>query len=155
MIYTVSFAPTSFTNANGDYDICELTPADDQPIEVIGWVIAVVSEIGDAQEEFLQVSWASDNATSGNGTSTTPRPTNSRFAAAGFTAETVGSTVASTGSAITIENFTIPARGGDRVWYPDGCGPRIDQGDTMLCMRLGTALTDDATVAGTIWVLQV
>lgn len=151
----VSFENQSFTTANGDYDFCELTPVDDRPIEVIGFEI-VCFEVGDAQEEFLRVQWFSDNATSGNGTATTVRPVNSRDATPGFTAETVASTPASTGTAIGLNVHGIAARGGTNgpVWYPEGCGPRIDQGDTMLCLRMLSTLADDAVFSGTFYVIE-
>lgn len=154
-IYTVRFAATTIANASGDYDIYELTPVDDGPIQVIGYDITIYSELGDSQEEFLQMAWVTDNATSGNGTSSTPLPVNPRTAAANvFTAETIATTPASTGTAVTPIYFGIPARGGTPgpIWYPDGCGPRVDQADVMLCMRLLVAVTDDVTMSGTIWV---
>lgn len=154
-IYTVSFAATTIANASGDYDLFELVPADDIPIEVMGFSVFIYSELGDAQEEFLQCQWISDNTTTGNGTATTPRPVSSRMAAATFTAETVATTPATSGTAIPIEPFALPSRGGDRVWYPDGLGPRVDQADTLLCMRLNVAVTDDLTMSGCVWVAQV
>src|SRR5262245_60111666 len=103
-VYTVSFAASSFTNANGDYDFFEITPADDRPVEIVAIYIGNKSEIGDAQEEFVEWAIVTDNATSGNGTAGNVRPLDQRDASAGFTAETVASTPASTGTAITIHN---------------------------------------------------
>ena len=152
--YTVTFREQSFTTANGDYDFFELTPADDRPIMLIGLVIAVKSELGDAQEEQISYGLVSDNATSGNGSSTTPRPVDSRDAAAGFTAESVASTPASTGTAIELMNDCFNVRSGLQLWLPDEYRFKVDQADTMLCVRLWTALADDATISGTAWVLE-
>lgn len=154
-LYTVSFSATTIANASGDYDLFELTPVDDIPIEVVGYSISVYSELGDAQEEFLQCQWVSDNTTTGGGTAATPRPTNPRMTAAGFTAETVATAPATGGTTIMVEPLVIPSRGGDRVWYPEGCGPRVDQADTMLCLRLNVAVVDDLTMSGCVWVAQV
>ena len=150
--YTLSFDSSSFATSSGDYDFWEITPADDAPIEIVGFHLAVLSEIGDTQEEFLRVGWFSENATTGNGTSTTPRPVNSRVThASPPTCEVVASSPASAGTAIQLEVMSIPARGGDRIWYPDQTGFVVAQSDTMLCLRLISALTDDASIAGTCW----
>jgi hypothetical protein len=151
---TVTIPSGTIANASGDYDLVELVPATNRPIEIVGFVIAITSELGDAQEEFLAMSWVSDNTTSGNGSAATPRPVDSRDSV-GFTAETVASTPASAGTPITIELFSVPSRGGDRVWYPDRCGPRIDAGDTALYLRLNVAVVDDLTLFGTVWVNEV
>jgi hypothetical protein len=152
--YTVTFREQSFTTANADYDFFELTPADDRPIVLIGLLLAVKSEVGDAQEEQISYGLVSDNATTGNGTSATPRPTDSRDAAAGFTAETVASTPASAGTAVELMNDTFNVRSGLQLWLPDEYRIKIDQADVMLCVRLWTALADDATISGTAWVLE-
>lgn len=154
-VYTVSFDQQSFTAANGDYDFFELTPADDRPIEIVAIWITCKSELGDVQEE--QVAWqvVTDNATSGNGTSTTPRPLDSRDQAAGFTAEVVASTPASSGTAVPVVSDCFNIRVGLHEVLPEIMRPKADQGDTMLCIRLLTALADDATFSGTIWVREL
>jgi hypothetical protein len=153
--YTVAFDRDSFTNANGDYDFFELTPADDRPIELVGLILAVKTEVGDAQDEMIDYTIVSDNATTGNGTSTTPRPIDSRDVAAGFTAEVVASTPASTGTALILLADTFNVRSGLQLWLPQDARFKIDQADTMLCVRLDTALADDATLSGTAFVREV
>lgn len=154
-VYTVSFDQQSFAAASGDYDFFELTPADDRPIEIVALWITCKSELGDAQEEQIAWSVVTDNATSGNGTSATPRPLDQRAATAGFTAETVASTPASTGTPLTIVSDCFNVRAGMHEVFPDCMRPRADQADTMLCVRLTTALADDATFSGTIWVREL
>lgn len=155
-MYTVTFTAQSFTTANGDYDFVELTPADDRPIELCGWDISVKSEVGDTQEEFLDVTIVTDNATTGNGTSTTPRPLDPRDGAAGFTAEVVSSTPASTGTEILVYATNVPVRGGTGlVLIPEQFRPKVDQADVMMCVRLETALADDATLSGTFFVREL
>ena len=156
-LYTVSFASTAFTNANGDYDFCEIQPADDRPVYLCGWDISVSldADAGDAQEEFINVSIVTDNATGGNGTATTPRPVNSRSAAAGATCETVASTTASTGSEIFLYQGAFNSRIGWREWLPPEFRFRVDQGgDTMLCLRMEAAVVDDTEFAGTIYIAE-
>lgn len=154
-IYTVSFAASAFTSANGDYDFFELTPADDRPIEIVAIYIGNKSEIGDAQEEFVEWSIVTDNATTGNGTATTPHPVDPRDAAAGFTAEVVGSTPASTGTEIFIHQDTFNIRAGLQFLVPEEMRARVDQADTMLCIRMEQGLADDANIAGTVYVREL
>lgn len=151
--YYVTFENAAVTAANADYDFVEITPADEGGIEIVGFEL-ICFEAGDAQEEFLRVQWFSDNATSGNGSAATPRPVNPLVTStAVFTAETVASTPASTGTAIGLPVHGVPTRGGTGpIWYPDGFGPRINQADTMLCLRLLAALADDAVFSGCFYV---
>jgi len=154
-VYTVIFDQQSFASASGDYDFFELTPADDRPIELVALWISQKSEVGDAQDEQIAWSVVTDNASSGNGTSTTPRPLDSRDQAAGFTAETVGSTPASSGTAITLIADCFNVRAGLHEIFPENMRPKVDQGDTMMCVRLLTALADDITFSGTAWVREL
>jgi hypothetical protein len=154
-IYTVSFAASSFTNANGDYDFFELTPADDRPIEIVAVFIGNKSEIGDAQDEMVEWSIVTDNATTGNGTSTTPRPLDPRDGSAGFTAEVVGSTTASTGTEILVHSDTFNIRAGLQCVFPPEMRPKADQADTMICIRMEQGLADDASIAGTVYVREL
>lgn len=153
-MYTVRFRGSSFTAANGDYDFFELTPADDRPIELCGLLISTKTEIKEAEEEQIDWGVVTDNTTTGNGTSTTPNPCDPRDAAAGFTAETVASTPASTGTAVELISDDFNIRNGLQLWLPPGYRPRVDQADTMMCVRLFTALADDATLSGTVWVRE-
>lgn len=154
-VYSVSFQSASFTTANGDYDFFEITPADDKPIELVGLFLSVKTEVGDAQEEMLDILIVSDNTSSGNGSATTPRPTDSSDGAASFTAETVASTPASSGTAIPLHADNFNVRTGLQVWWPPEARIKIGQGDVMLCVRLSTALADDATISGTAYVREV
>ena len=154
-LYTVSFAASSFTNANGDYDFFELTPVDDRPIEVVAIFIGNKSEVGDAQDEMVEWSIVTDNVTTGNGTSTTPRPLDPRDGAAGFTAEAVASTPASTGTEIFVHQDTFNIRTGLQLILPELMRPKVDQADVMLCIRMEQGLADDASIAGTVYVREL
>lgn len=154
-VYTVRFRESSFTAANGDYDFFEFTPADDRPIELVALLIAIKSELGEAQEEQISYGVVTDNTTSGNGSSTTPNPVDPRDASAGFTAETVASTPASTGTAVELISDTFNVRSGLQLVLPELMRPKADQADTMMCVRLFTALADDATISGTAWLREL
>ncbi len=154
-IYTVEFEAAAIAALSGDYDLFEFTPADDRPIELVGLHLYVTSELGDAQDEWLRLRIIRGHTTSGGGTATTPRPVNPRAAAAGFTAETVGATIATLGTPINVWSGAMNVRAGFEMWFPDGCGPRADQADTTMVVRLMAAVADDVTMSGTAFVLEV
>jgi hypothetical protein len=150
-IYTVAFDQQAFTNALGDYDFFELDPATDKPIKIVAIFIGNKSEVGDAGEEMVAWSIVRGNTTTGNGTATTPRPLVGADAAAGFTAEVVASTPASAGTPLTLHADTFNIRTGLQVIFPPDMRPSSSGAD-LLCVRLLTALADDATLSGTVYV---
>jgi hypothetical protein len=159
-VYTVSFFEQSITNANGDYDLWELDAAADKPIELVAIYIGNKSEIGDAQEEM--VSWSvtymsGGTFTTGNGTATTPVKTDPADQAATFTAETVASTVATTtGTTVHIHQDTFNIRVGLQHVFPLECRPKLDgTAQSAMLIRLRTALVDDATISGTLYVREL
>jgi hypothetical protein len=154
-VYTVSFDQQTIAAASGDYDFFELDAAAEKPIRVLGWHLDNKSEVGDAQEEMVAYAWVRGNTTTGNGTAATPRPIDGNDAAAGFVAETVSSTPASAGTAVNLDVGTFNIRTGGERWYPgEKVMPRT-QGADLLCLRLLTALADDATMSGTVWVEEL
>ena len=155
-VYTVSFAAT-VTAAGGDTDWLEITPADDKPCKLIGWVLGQSSEAGDAAEEGLRFSviLLPATVTSGNGTATTPRPLNDLTAAAGFAAETNGTTVGTTsGTALTLAEFSWNERASPwEFWVPDPdkMGFRVRQASALV-FRMQTTLADDISATATFFV---
>ena len=134
-------------------DLVELTPADDRPIRVVGYEISQNTELGDAAEEQIRLEWIVGHTTSGSGGSApTPRPTNPRSVAAGFTAEMNNTTQATVGSTVIHSAFTWNVRQNAKEWYPPGCGPRVDQANTTLILRLMAAPADALDVSCTIYV---
>lgn len=159
-IYTVAFDQQSFTNANGDYDFFELRAATDKPIEIVAIFIGNKSEVGDAQDEMVAWSierFSGGTFTSGNGTSATPRALDPSDGAAAFTAETVGSTPATTtGTKVTLHADTFNIRAGLQIIFPPDMRHKVDGGaQSALCIRLLTALADDATLSGTCYVREL
>jgi hypothetical protein len=154
-IYTVSFAGT-VTAAGGDTDLLELTPADDKPCKLRGLLLSQSSEVGDAQEEGLRISVIRLPATvtSGNGTATTGQPAHDLDVAAGFAAETNGTTVATTsGTAVTLVELAWNERMSPyELWFPDpDFAPTVRQASALV-VRMQTTLADDASFACTFWV---
>lgn len=154
-IYTVSFAGT-VTSAGGDTDLFELTPGDDAPIRIRGIKLGQSSDVGDAASEGVRISIIRLPATvtSGNGTSTTPRPLDTKSPAAGFTAETNGTTVATTsGTAITLEEFAWLIQASPyETWWPDADFAPTARQTEALVVRLQTTLADDISAACTVYV---
>lgn len=154
-VYTVVFDQQTVAAASGDYDFWELTPADDKPIEIVAITLGNKSELGDAQEEMVAYSVVRGNTTTGNGTSTTPRPLDPSDGAASFTAKVVSSTPASAGTAVTSIADTFNIRAGLNAIYPEAMRPKASQADGTMCVRLLTALADDATFSGTIYIREL
>jgi hypothetical protein len=154
-IYTVSFDQQTVAAASGDYDLFELVPVDDRPIELVALFLGQKSEVGDAQDEMLAISIVTDNTTSSNGTAATPRPLDQRDGTAGFTAETMGSTIASAGTPITVHVDTFNVRAGYQLILPEFMRPKVDQGDTAMYIRFTTAAADDLTLSGTAYVREL
>lgn len=154
-IYAVTFDQASFTTANGDYDFFEISPADDKPIEIVALFIGNKSEVGDAQEEMVAFSIVRGHSTGGNGSSATPRPLDSSDGAASFAAETVASTPASAGTPVTLHADTFNIRTGLQLIFPPDMRPKASQAETTIVVRLLTALADDATLSGTLYVREL
>lgn len=154
-VYTVVFSEQTVANASGDVDLFELVPADDRPIELVALYLGNKSEVTDAQDEMLSFNIITDYTTSSNGTSATPRPLDPRDGAAGFTAETLGATVANTGTAITVHADTFNVRAGLQLILPEFMRAKADQADTAIYIRLTSAVTDDLTLSGTAYVREL
>lgn len=153
-IYTVSFGAT-VTAAGGDTDLFELVAGDDAPIRVRGLLLSQTSEVGDAAEEILRMTWVylPATVTSSNGTATTARAVDQRLASPTFTAETNGTTVATTsGTALILEDFAWNIRMSPlERWWPEDCAFVARQGAT-LTLRQQTTLADDASFSCTVFV---
>ena len=153
-VYTVSFSAT-VTSAGTDTDWLEVNPADDKPVKLRGLLLSQISEVGDTPEEGLRFSIIRLPATvtTGNGTATTGQPMDSADVAAGFAAETNGTTVATTsGTAITLAEIGWINRNSPyEMWFPDPqFAPKAKQGEALI-VRQQTTLADDMTACATFW----
>lgn len=158
-IYSVSAAFT-VTNANGNYDYFELTPADDKPIRICGLILSQKSDVGDAQEEGLDftVIRLPASVTSGSGgSSPTPQQLDDVEPAAGFTAEMGNSTVATTsGTAAQLADFAWNIRNSPyEMWWPEEkFRPMCRQG-AVLVLRQNTSVADDVDISCTVYVEEI
>ena len=154
-IYSISYTGT-ITASGGNADLLELTPADDKPVKLRGFMLSQISEVGDAAEEGLRITVQRFPATvtSGNGTAVTGQSPDSAQSAAGFAAECNGATVATTsGTAIVLQELGWNIRNSPYEWWaPDAdFAPKAKQGEALI-VRLETTAADDFTGCFTFWV---
>jgi hypothetical protein len=154
-IYTVEFENYTVATADGDQDLFELTPASNKPIEVVGLKLFTISEVQEAQEEWLRLKWMRGHTTSGTTPFNTPvpvpvAPTNQ---AAGFVCEVGNENTASGGSVVNVESLAYNVRAGYECFYPEDCGPSTS-GILLLVLRLMAAPADDISMSGTVWVFE-
>jgi hypothetical protein len=158
--YSVRFAKTTLTAANGDYDLFELNPAADEPIELYGLWIGNKTEVGDTQEEMVRyqiLRFEGATLTSGNGASITPEPLTHGDEAASFAAEGPGSTIAtSTGTNRVLHEDTFNIRTGLQLpQAPEFRYTCLGTADSVLIVRMVDALADDADLSATCYVRQL
>ncbi len=158
-VYSVSYSGT-LTNAGGDSDLLEVTPADDKPVRLRRFLIGQTSEVGDAMEEGVRISVMVLPATftSGSGGSAiTGRPPDAADAAAGFACEMNNTTIATTsGTAITHAELAWNERVSpcEYVWPEPDERPVVRQGDGLI-IRMQTTLADDISGTVTVWLEEI
>ena len=151
-IYAVTFSAIAVSAAQ---DLFEITPADDKPVEIVGIELGQSSDVGDAQDECLQITMIRGHATGGSGGSApTPVPLSATGAAAAFTAETNNTTVASAGTAVTVHVTTWNVRAGYINWLPEECRPSASQASGTIVVRQ-SAPADAITMSGTLYVREL
>ena len=158
-IYRVPFALGTITNAGGNADLWEITPADDKPVRIRGIRIGQTSELGDSAEECMDITIVHLGATvtSGSGgSSVTPVPCDPGISdlAAGFTAE-INNTTLATSSGTTTVMEPIPwnmRQTPFEVWFPDDrYAPQARQGSALV-VRMNSTVTDDISFSGCLFV---
>jgi hypothetical protein len=151
-IYTVEFEAVA---VSAQVDFFELTPADDKPVEIIGMFLSQSSDVGDSAAEILRYKVIRGHTTGGSGgAAPTPRPLNRSGAAAGFTAETCNTTIASVGSTVNLHSDCFHIAAGLQLWLPEGCEWEASQADTTIVIRLMAAPIDALTMSGTLYVVE-
>lgn len=151
-IYTVPFSAVAVTV---QVDLFEIRPADDKPVEILGLFIGQSSDVGDAAAEILGYTVIRGFTTSGSGGATpTPTPLNRSDTAAGFSAETCNTTLATTGTTATVHADTFHIASGEKLWLPEGCEWEASQADTSIVVRLAAAPADSLTMSGTLYVRE-
>lgn len=162
-LYRVPFVASTVTNAGGNTDLWTFIPADDKPIHLVGLRFGQTSEVGDAQEEALDITIEHLAATVTDGTGTgstsvTPVPIDPGVSdlAAGFTSKINSPTVATTTGTKTIME---PVPWNERntsyeVWYPDPAWAPMCRQASGLVVRMNSTVADDITFAGCAFILE-
>jgi hypothetical protein len=152
-VYSVEFEAQTIAAASGDVDLFYIAPADDKPVCIVGMVAKTTSELQEAQEEWLRWRIIRGHATVGSGgAAATARPVNENDIAAGFTARTLDTTIASAGTAVNMHSDAFQVRIGEVFWPPPEARIMCAQTATTIVVRLMAAVADDVTASGTLYV---
>ncbi len=151
-LYTVEFQNVAVT---AQVDFFELTPADDKPVSIAGIELYQSTDVGDAAEEILDVRVVRGHTTGGSGgAAPTPTPVDPVDAAAGFTAETNNTTIASVGTTTNVWSGSFNIRTGLQLFLPPEFWIKASQTNTTIIVRLRAAPTDSLSMSGTLWVWE-
>lgn len=159
IIWAVPFTAT-VTNAGGNADLWEFSPASDKPVRLWGFSLGQTSEVADAAEEGLRVTVKRLRATvtSGSGGSAgAPENVGLANQAPGFSSETNNSTVATTtgDTEVLDEIGWINRMSPYEKWYPsEKFCPQAINGEALV-IRLEDTVADDITFVGTAWVEEL
>lgn len=154
-VYSVAFSAVAVTVA---VDFFEFAPADDKPIELAGLFLGQTTEVATnvGEDEFLGLLVVRGNTTTGTGGTqgVTPTPIDPADVAAGFATDINNTTQASAGTAVNVHADVMNVRTGYQMWWPEGFGPRSNQGAGFICVRLAAAPADSVTFTGTAYVRE-
>lgn len=146
-IYRVPFNAVAVT---AQQDLFEITAASNKPCRIHAWMVTQSSEVGDAQEEGLNlvIKRGNSSTTSGSGgTAPTPVPQNPNDSAAGFSAE-VNNTTKMSGGTITLEEpHCWNVRAPHLMVYTPETRPVILPGERKT-LELATTPADSITMSG-------
>lgn len=152
-MYTVVAENQAIATADGDVDLLELDAAAEHPIELVGIGIYILTEVQEAQEEWLRAQVIRGHTTTGNGTATTPRPCDDADPAASFTAKIDGASIAAAGTAVNLHPFGVNVRAGYEILYPEKFSFKT-RAASLLVVRLMAAPADDFSADLCFWVLE-
>lgn len=147
-IYRLPLVRTAVTVA---VDLAEILTAATHVVFIHEIEVTQSTEIGDAQEEMLQLSWKSGQTTSGSGgnTGVTPIPQMIGDAAHGMTVETFNTTKATAGTIVTHAVWDFNVRVGfSKVFTPET--RLFIPPSTRATLELVAAPTDSVTIGGQI-----
>lgn len=136
------------------FDLFEISPATNKPVRIRRIRIAQTSE-PTTEEEQLALTVIRGHTTSGSGGDTTPDggPLSSSDTAAGYTAETMNTTIASAGTAINLVEDAWNIRAGLDLAFAPEEAPECING-VLLVVRSG-APTDAVTIRATLWIEEL
>jgi hypothetical protein len=146
-MYAVTFAAVAVTAAQ---DLFEITAGTNQGFELHSIYVSQHSDVGDAQDELLQVAIKSGQTTSGSGGSApTPVPLDFGDAASAAAAEVNNTTKASAGTIVTLHSDAFNVRAGWQ-YRPTPEERIVIRGARRLTVELVNAPADSLTMNGTL-----
>ena len=149
-VYTVSIVAVASPAAI--FDMFELVPATNKPLVLLRLKIAQSSE-PTTEEENIGISIVIGHTTSGSGGSApTPSKVNRNDSAAGFTAETMNTTIASAGTTETPFADTWNTRSGTDIPLSPQEALTIVNGERVVIRSAAPA--DAVTIHATLWVME-
>jgi hypothetical protein len=151
-IYTITIS--GIASPAAVFDFVEISPAANKPVRIRRIRIAQTSE-PTTEEEQLAITVIRGHTTSGSGGDTTPDggPLNPSDTAAGYTAETMNTTIASAGTAVNLVEDAWNSRAGYDMAFAPEEAPEGFNG-SLLVIR-SSAPADAITIRGTIWVEEI
>lgn len=154
-LYTVTFTNGTIATT-GSLDIFEIRPAANKPVLIHAIFLGQVSQIQDAEEEILRYTIGRGLTVSGSGGGTpTPVPIDANDVAAGFGADTMNTTAATTGTRVVLHADTFNLRAGLQLIFTPEMRPRV-QNANFIEMRLGAQPAATVTgVNGTMYVEEL
>ncbi len=145
-LYTASFSAVATTTAT---DIFELTAAADRPIDIVGWTIFQTTDLGDSQEEVIDLSLQRGVTAGSGGSSVTVVDYGGRGESTTDTTVNRMVTTAHTGGTVMFRkgwNIRIP----EEFWLPPELYGYVDAGTDPVTLTM-TAPADSITVSGSIF----
>lgn len=151
-LYTITISGVASPAAA--FDFVEINAASNKPVRIRRIRIAQTSE-ATTEEEQLAITVVRGHTTSGSGGDTTPDggPLNPNDSAAGYTAETMNTTIASSGTPINLVEDAWNTRAGyDMAFAPEEAPESIN--GNLLVIR-SAAPVDAVTIRATVWVEEL
>jgi hypothetical protein len=151
-MYTITISGVASPAAA--FDFVEISPAANKIIRIRRIRIAQTSE-PTTEEEQLAITVIRGHTTSGSGGDTTPDGgvLSSSDTAAGYTAETMNTTIASAGTAVNLIEDAWNTRAGYDMPFAPEEAPECING--VLIVIRSSAPADAITIRGTVWVEEV
>lgn len=149
--YSATFSAVAITAAQ---DLFEINAPSTKPVVILGCELGQYTEVGDAQDEFLSLTFVTGYTTSGSGGSAfTALPLDPGDAAFGGTVEINNTTVANTGTA-AIRHASAWSVRGQYIWLPPPEMRVIIAAAGRGVLRI-TAPADSVTTNGTIYFAEI
>ena len=151
-MYSAEFNAVAIAEAR---DLFEIVAPSTRSVVIHGWVFGQTTDYGDAQAEGARIQLIRGHSTSGSGGATpTPAPLGSGTAAASSTVESVNTTLASTGSPVTLFSDGFNIQIGHQFWFTPETRPVVPP-STRIVLRLPNTPADAYTSSGTIFFEEV